>query len=345
MRQIICTLVIFSFGIRIATAQIQADFELDIAEGCVPLTVNFENKSTGSGSLSYFWDFGNGHQSHVEQPAEIYTNSGVFSVTLIVCDGTMKDTLFLEDAIVVHATPIVEFEEKNDTVGCVPLLIDFQNLSISQVAIESYIWDFGDGTICREQNPVHTYNASGVFDVILSVTDSNGCSGYARKLDLIETHKPEASFSANRTSSCTAFLNVEFTNQSTGDTPVSYNWAFGDGTFGTGTDEIHDYTQEGAYSVSLIVTDAFNCRDTLMIPNYISVKDIQADFSMSSDTVCLDELITFTNQSEQVNTFLWDFGDSVQSTNQNPVHSYRSGGLFTVALFKEIVGDALLSLA
>ena len=39
---------------------------------------------------------------------------------------------------------------------------------------EPYVWswDFGDGNTSTEQNPIHTYNAAGQYEVILTVTDS-----------------------------------------------------------------------------------------------------------------------------------------------------------------------------
>jgi hypothetical protein len=38
----------------------------------------------------------------------------------------------------------------------------------------NYIWDFGDGTNCEQQNPTHTYEQNGFYDVKLTVTDNEG---------------------------------------------------------------------------------------------------------------------------------------------------------------------------
>ena len=40
--------------------------------------------------------------------------------------------------------------------------------------IESYYWDFGDGDMSEEPNPVHTYSSEGTYTVILIVTDNLG---------------------------------------------------------------------------------------------------------------------------------------------------------------------------
>jgi len=42
--------------------------------------------------------------------------------------------------------------------------------------------------------------------------------------------------------------------------------------------------------------------------------------------------ILFTNKSTNSTSYAWDFGDGTQSTDQNPPHSYRNGGIFEVRL-------------
>lgn len=44
---------------------------------------------------------------------------------------------------------------------------------------ESFEWDFGDGTISREANPVHTFNSTGTFEVTLTAVSSTGLEDVA----------------------------------------------------------------------------------------------------------------------------------------------------------------------
>jgi PKD repeat protein len=54
---------------------------------------------------------------------------------------------------------------------------------------------------------------------------------------------------------------------------------------------------------------------------------------VASFTYTLDGLTaTFTNTSENADTYLWDFGDGNSSTEENPVHTYADNGLYTVKL-------------
>jgi PKD repeat protein len=43
-------------------------------------------------------------------------------------------------------------------------------------AITSWSWSFGDGTTSNEQNPVHTYDERGRYNVLLTVTDDDGAT-------------------------------------------------------------------------------------------------------------------------------------------------------------------------
>jgi parallel beta-helix repeat protein len=45
--------------------------------------------------------------------------------------------------------------------------------------INAYAWDFGDGSISSESNPLHTYTDAGTYDAILVVTDEDGATSSA----------------------------------------------------------------------------------------------------------------------------------------------------------------------
>jgi PKD repeat protein len=44
---------------------------------------------------------------------------------------------------------------------------------------DSYEWDFGDGFVSNEVNPVHIFSGSGTFDVTLTATSSSGLTDIA----------------------------------------------------------------------------------------------------------------------------------------------------------------------
>lgn len=43
-------------------------------------------------------------------------------------------------------------------------------------------------------------------------------------------------------------------------------------------------------------------------------------------------ILTFTNTSQNAESYYWDFGDGTNSTEQSPVHTYNSAGNYTISL-------------
>ncbi len=61
--------------------------------------------------------------------------------------------------------------------ACVGESISFTDNSTSDLNnITTYLWDFGDGTTSNIQNPTHDWNAVGIENVSLTITDISGCT-------------------------------------------------------------------------------------------------------------------------------------------------------------------------
>ncbi len=58
----------------------------------------------------------------------------------------------------------------------------------------------------------------------------------------------------------------------------------------------------------------------------------QANFTVSSQVVDVYEDVQFTNTSHRADYYEWDFGDGHVSNEVNPIHFYRSHGVYTVSL-------------
>ncbi len=150
---------------------------------------------------------------------------------------------------------------------------------------------------------------------------------------------PAAEFTSNTTSG-NAPLTVQFTDQSTNST-TSWLWDFGDGNTSTEQNPVHDYTIPRNYTVNLTASNAGG-NDTKTKTDYISVSAITpvANFNAipTSGTAPLN--VQFTDTSANVPTsWAWDFENdgTIDSTEQNPSHTYTAGGKHTVNL---TVGNA-----
>src|ERR1700754_3850141 len=85
-------------------AQVTANFTASKTSGCSPLLVNFTSTSTGS-PTTYFWSFGNGNTSTLQNPSASFVSPGTYTVSLTVSNGTVSNTVIKTAYITVFANP------------------------------------------------------------------------------------------------------------------------------------------------------------------------------------------------------------------------------------------------
>ncbi len=334
-----------------------ADFIGDPTNGNAPLDVQFTDLSTPGNDpiISWVWDFGDGTTSNAQHPNHTYAASELYTVTLVVSDGSLSDTMTRVEYIEVSENvvgPTADFIG-SPTTGTAPLAVQFTDQSTNGTnPITNWSWNFGDGATSNAQHPNHTYTASGLYTVTLVVSDGS-LSDTMTRVEYIEVSEnvvgPTADFIGSPITGIAPLL-VQFTDQSTNGTNpiISWAWDFGDGTTSNEEHPAHVYTATGTYTVSLIVSDG-SLSDTMTRMNYITVTEQiptgpTADFSgcpLSGDAPL--EVIFDDNSipgSNSIISWYWTFGDGSTSTEQNPIHTYVTPGLYTVSL---IVSDGSLS--
>jgi len=161
---------------------------------------------------------------------------------------------------------------------------------------------------------------------------------------------PAIAFFADITNGA-APLSVQFTDMSTGG-PTAWSWDFGDGTSDTSQNPTHTYSSEGTYTVRMTATTrsgsatatredyievgpepTITATTTATQTTTTSVSNLLAAFSGSprSGNAPLTVVFTDTSLGTPV-AWNWDFGDSKTDTSQNPVHTYKEAGTYTVTL-------------
>ena len=309
-----------------------AAFSADIYSGQAPLTVNFADTSTNN-PTGWLWNFGDGSNSTEQNPTHEYTSDGTYSVTLSVENPAGNDTYTNSSCIIIEAqpVPVVDFSS-SVTDGQAPLEVTFTDLSTESPV--SWSWDFGDGSTSSSQNPTHTYEVYGNYTVELTATNYGG-SNSTTKTSLINVSiqdPPVASFNANETSGMTPF-SVAFTDSSTGHNITGWSWDFGDGTNSSDQDPEHTYTIGGDFNVTLNATNDGGSNESTII---ISVSDVHPpiiEFSANWTWGKYPLTVEFTDESTlNPNKWLWDFGDGTNSTEQNPVHTFRNVGEYNINL-------------
>jgi gliding motility-associated-like protein len=207
---------------------------------------------TAFGASVYNWNTNSNLNPLVVSPNATTTYS--VTGTNLNCTSSTTATVFVENS------PTVAFNSIN-IAGCAPLCSQFSDLStVVSGTISNWNWSFGDGYSSTSQNPSHCFDNSGLYDISLTVTSSNGCSKTYTNLDMIHVYpNPTAEFISNVEE--TDILNpiVDFTNLSSNAN--SYEWNFGSLTTSTLTNPSYTYNQEGIYSTTLTATNQYGCKD------------------------------------------------------------------------------------
>jgi len=159
------------------------NFSADVTAGEAPLTVYFTDMSTVDNISSWYWDFGDGYMSTVQNPVYTYHEPGLFTVALTVTDMENATWNSSVEGFINVSGGTVDFSA-NTTSGKVPLAVQFTDMSTVD-NISSWLWDFGDGTTSTEQDPAHTYTAPDTFDVNLTVYSDNVTRDREIKTDYI----------------------------------------------------------------------------------------------------------------------------------------------------------------
>jgi gliding motility-associated-like protein len=285
--------------------------------------------------VNYFWDYGDGQSEYSGFVAtHVYTTPGLYTVRLTITDTKgCVSTITKNNAMRVWGTrPGFTF---NPITGCRPLTVTFTDTTLTDGVhpIVNWRWSFGDGTIQNYTAPpfTHLYDTTGLFQGVLTVTDSYGCTNTFFSPNLVYITSPKAIFNSPDTATCPGST-VRFNNSSTGAS-LTYFWDFGDGTNAVTANPVKTYAADGDYTVSLTVTDINGCTNTSTQTAYIKVHTVQPSLSVSdSVSSCTPFEVNFTNTSLYSVSAVWHFGDGSTSTLPNPTHYYSLVGTYNVKL-------------
>ncbi|MFN2396390.1 MAG: PKD domain-containing protein [Bacteroidales bacterium] len=144
---------------------------------CLGDVTEFENltePAEGDEIISWYWLFGDGNSSDLENPDYTYPEAGSYTASLEATSASGCSDNF-ELVIEVLPNPNAFFEIPD---VCATFPVQFTDGSIipENTEIIEWYWDFGDGTTSSDQNPQHTFSEAGLQEVTLQIILNNGCS-------------------------------------------------------------------------------------------------------------------------------------------------------------------------
>jgi len=298
-----------------------AGFTVAPVLACSSSPLTFTNTSTDA--TAFLWDFGDGITSTLTDTVHTYTvtTPQTYSVELSAtnCCGLSSFTL----PIPITPLPGAGFEQSAENV----LVGETVFFTSTSTYADSLVWDFGDGVTSTLAAPTHAYAQNGAMIVSLSAT--NGCSSEVFTHTITVYQAAIAGFMPSTTLAAAGDM-ISFTN--TSQNADTYTWDFGDGAgTSTETNPTYAYTNPGSYVASLLSANAVSS-DTYTQTIVIYAPAV-AGFTPSATIVEVNNPVTFTNTSQNADTYAWDFGDGTgTSTDVDPTYTYASPGSFIVTL-------------
>ncbi|MDR2408859.1 MAG: PKD domain-containing protein [Bacteroidales bacterium] len=309
------------------TPKITGDFVQGLH--CIPqsqsVSFQFVNSSTNQGGITNVkWEIKDDATGNVINTNSdinnnfsytyLFSNAGTYRCVMTVAWGYLIKLDSMK--VTVHNMPKFSFVKNTDSI-CPGEGVTFNYTTIAPFTkgmVKNVAWDFEDGGKLVTDTPTYNYqnvlNVESSYSVSLTITDTNQCVLTVDSLNYIFVRtKPVVRFAADNVYFC--FGNTPnpqgtpvFTNYTdTGKAGVSNTctWHFGDGATSTSEHNISHTYGPGNYNVTLIATNQYGCVDSLTRNNYISVKQLIPDFTVSDTILCsLPDTITVEGKDSTV---------------------------------------------
>ncbi|TKK67482.1 PKD domain-containing protein [Ilyomonas limi] len=297
--------------------------------------VTFINNSTGEGTLSYHWDFGDGQTSIDKVPEHLYSSKGTYNVKLEVTnsDGCTADTAM--PAYINVANYNADFEVP--ALACEHTNITFTDISNPQpTSYTQQLW-IVDGQQFSIDSSQFSYSFTAGQHTVQLIDVFGTCKDTAIK-NITVLEKPAITgFVVNIQNTCGAPTTVQFKDTTANitkwewDVDNTTNSNFEPTNFTSATS--YTYTADGTYYAWLRTTNAAGCTAEIVQP--ITIKKVSADIHSSAGQYGCDSLTTtFSALSSQViKETVWNFGDNTPTTtDKTPEHVFKQPGDYQVIL-------------
>ncbi len=348
--------------VTIANQALSAIIKADPQDGEAPLMVEFDGSDSvdPDGEIeSYEWDLdddGEFDDAEGRRTEHEFEKTGKYTVSLRVTsisgefDVVEKEIIVGEKEIPIAIITVTDEPENFET--NVQYIFKADDSTSPNGKIDSYEWDFGDGSKVEKTKTVaHTFDTAGKYEIKLLVTDEKDKDG---ELSMeITVGAPQGVPVAVITTEPTAEgitlkgpvpFNVTFSAAESSDSDeniIDYEWDFqSDGVVDKyGEVTSYTFTQQGTYTVTLLVMDSDNNigEDTIVVSVEAQgiVADIQTNRIEGNVPLTIDfDASGSTYDQGQITSYQWEFGDGTKPKlgAAQISHKYTEIGTYTASV-------------
>lgn len=267
------------------------------------------------------WDFGDGYNADGNNVVHQYTHSGnIYPILFLradpenTCNKAILDTLHV-------LNQIAKFQiTNNQTTGCVPLALKFNDNSLNAASWE---WDFNDGSTSSLKNPSHAFTSAGNYSISLKVTHPLGCSDISMPIPIQVFPLPLVGVSADTT----ICLGTQALLKANGG--LQYAWQPSNLlTHPQNPNTEAHPTLNTKFKVT--VTDVNNCSDTATTNVWVQQP---LKLSIRDTSVIIGETFTPDISDPAISNYLWEPAETVScSTCPNPDLFTLNNTTYTISI-------------
>jgi len=312
---------------------------INIKEGQIPLTVDFNSTINYSGSIHRIeWDLGDGNKSSLPNLQHTYNAVGEYDVTLT---AFYNSNSIVQERFTVKTYSSGEINvtyPQNKVIASTNDLLDFTYTApkgITDKNISSIRWNFGDGGTSNVGNSKHTYTSNGTYVIILTIiTNTNKIytltktlsiyadgEHYIEATPLIGESPLKVDFNIRTSANLVgvSFITNAVCYTSTG--VVSYSDSFSTTFTSPGKKTV-------ACNIRLSDGSAKVIQKTIIVDD-----DIKLEVTPLTQKTSTEQSVTFSSTATThsgIKDIVWDFGDGTKSTSHGASlsHIYTKAGFY-----------------
>ncbi len=251
-----CNLGSIKFRIQLSEVEVNVEVDNISSTGCAPFTVDF--LANGVNAQGYYWDFGDGDTSTLEDPTHVYNDTGTYVVMVIGYDSlTCAGLAFLDTS---YATITVFDGNLNTFAGNETSICTGDTIQLGATAVSGLTYQWSPSAGLSDASIANPLAAPLQTTTYILTAANPSCEG-TDTVTVTVVEKAPTDFTVELTPACEG-VHAKFTN--TTPDAVQYFWDFGGEATSTEANPEHNYDVfDNNDTITLITINSLGCADTL----------------------------------------------------------------------------------